>query len=345
LEVTLNTEQLKRLAAGIGTASLLTMAMAAPAAAAPPDGSSRSIVVTGIAQGVLDSYSISAGESVPFSVTIQNAGRQTINSVRLLFGRDDNPLPASNGDATPPTALPAGATVSSTTAGCNSAPAATLTCALGTFPKGRTVVVNAVFATSESTLPASFLTEAVVSVAEGTGDNGSNIDTFSAQGSPGISILGFSCEQVTAYRPGSANKVVSTCAIDADGEANDQQARVKIPARLTTVVLTENPDAACPVLSGVDCIGDEVDANVSGDTTSDVISWELRIALNGQSVTLNKLVVVHTNDEGGTTQISLAKKNACKTASATNCGSASVVDGVLIVTVQTPGNGKTRLLG
>ncbi len=189
------------------------------------------------------------------------------------------------------------------------------------------------------------MTEAVVSVAESGNDNGSNLDSFSAQGE--FTVEAFSCDAVSAYRPGSSDKEVSTCDLTDPNNTNGQSAKVKLPAGLSQVTLSENGGVTCPVLSGLSCIGEEVEANITGDTTSDVITWTIEIQLNGQSVNLNKLVVVHTSDEPEDveTQIALSKKNACKTASATNCGSASVSGDVLTIVVQTPGNGKTRLLG
>ncbi|MEW6223367.1 MAG: hypothetical protein AB1627_01930 [Chloroflexota bacterium] len=333
----------RRLGAGLVAASLLALALSVPATAAPSGGTSKSVSVFGVAEGVLASFTISAGESAPISVRITNNGKQTLNNVRLLLGQDDNPLPAPNGDATPPTTFPTGVTIATSTAGCTGG--AILDCSLGTLGARTSVTVSAVVNTTEDTPAApTFLTEGVVSVAESGNDNGSNIDTFSAQGT--ITILGFSCESVSAYRPGNSSKEVSTCALGDEDNANGQSAKVKLPANLAVVTLSENAGAACPVVGTLDCIGQEVEANVQGDTTGDVITWTIQIQLNGQNVTLNKLVVVHTADDGTTTtEISLARKNACKTAGSTNCGSASVSGDVLTITVQTPGNGKTRLLG
>jgi hypothetical protein len=334
---------LRRVGAGLVAASLLALAASVPATAAPPEGSSKSVSVFGVAEGVLASFTISAGESAPISVTITNRGKQTLNNVRLLLGQDDNPLPAPNGDATPPTSFPTGVTIATTTAGCSGG--TILDCALGTLGARKSVTVNATVNTTEDTPAApTFMTEGVVSVAESGNDNGSNIDTFSAQGT--MTILGFDCDAVSAYRPGNSSKEVSTCALGDEDNTNGQSATVKLPANLAVVTLSENDGATCPVVGTLTCIGDEVEANVEGDTTGDVIRWTIQIQLNGQSVNLNKLVVVHTSDDGlTTTEISLAKKNACKTAGSTNCGSASVSGDVLTITVQTPGNGKTRLLG
>jgi len=332
----------RRVGAGLVAASLLALAVSVPASAAPSGGTSKTVIVFGVDEGVLASFTISAGESAPISVRITNDGKQTLNNVHLLLGQDDNPLSAPNGDATPPTWFPTGITIATTTAGCSGG--AILDCTLGTLGARRSVTVDAVVNTTEDTPAATFMTEGVVSVAESGNDNGSNIDTFSAQGT--MTILGFSCDAVSAYRPGNSSKEVSTCALGDEDNTNGQSAKVKLPANLSVVALSENVGAACPVLGSLTCIGDEVEANIEGDTTGDVITWTIEVVLNGQNVTLNKLVVVHTADDGTTTtEISLAKKNACKTASSTNCGSASVSGDILTITVQTTGNGKTRLLG
>ena len=333
----------RRLGAGLVAASLLALVVSVPATAAPSGGTSKSVSVFGVAEGVLASFTISAGASAKISVWIYNNGKQTLNNVRMLLGQDDNPLPAPNGDATPPTTFPTGVTIATSTAGCSGG--AILDCSLGTLGARKSVTVSAVVNTTEDTPAApTFMTEGVVSVAESGNDNGSNIDTFSAQGT--ITILGFSCDSVSAYRPGSSSKEVSTCPLGDEDNTNGQSAKVKLPANLAVVTLSENAGAACPVVGTLDCIGQEVEANVAGDTTGDVITWTIQVQLNGQNVTLNKLVVVHTADDGTTTtEISLARKNACKTAGSTNCGSASVSGDVLTIIVQTPGNGKTRLLG
>jgi hypothetical protein len=349
MEVTVNITQVKRVIAGVGAASLLATALAVPVAAAPAGGSSRDIRIDGTQPGVIDSFAISAGESATFPIKVTNAGKQTVNNITLKFGADDSILIAQNGDATPPTDLPEGVTVAAP--GCTGG--SILDCFIGTLGARKSATVTVTISTTTSTpptldvndAPVAIMTEAVVSVAESGGDAGSNQDTFGAQGS--LQILGFSCESVAAYRPGSSNKEVSTCEIGANGELNTQTSKVKLPNRLSTVVLSENIDVDCPVLSGLTCIGDEVEANITDDLPGDVVTWTISIKLNGANVTLNKLVVVHTSDapESTVTEISLAKKNSCKTTTSVNCGSASVAGDTLTIVVQTPGNGKTRLLG
>ena len=332
----------KRLGTGLIAASLLALAVSVPAAAAPPGGTSRNVTVTGTGPIFDGAISVSAGEEVSFQIKVANAGPQTVNNVSLVFGLDDDPDPQANGDATPPTDFGTGITVSSSTAGCSDG--AFLSCSIGTIGarKSFTANVTLVSAGSSTTATGDMMVEAVASVAEAGGDSGYNIDTFTDQGA--ITILAFSCEAVTAYR-GGPNKTVSTCAVTDTRNANGQSASVTLPGTTTTMVLSENGSAACPVVSNLTCIGDEVDADITGDTLDDTVTWTIQIQLNGAKVTLSKLVVVHTDDSLVSTTISLAKSNACKGSNVTNCGSASISGDVLTITVKTPGNGKTRLLG
>jgi hypothetical protein len=337
-----NSTQLKRLGAAVVAASLALTVFAGPASAAPPGGTSRNITVSGTSPIFDGEISMSAGEQISFKLTVANAGPQTVNNISLLFGLDDDPDPQANGDATPPRGFGAGIALTESSTSCTGG--SILTCAIGTLGARKSFSVDVTLATAgeEGTAFGPMLVEAVASVSEAGGDSGYNIDTFTDQGD--ITVVEFSCESVTAYRGGS-NKTVSTCDVLDERNGNGQSASVTLPPGLTTMVLSENPGAACPPIDTLTCIGDEVEADITDDTTDDTIVWTIEKNLDGASVNLNKLVIVHTNDDGEARPISLSKSNACKGKNTINCGSASISDGVLTVTVKTPGNGKTRLLG
>jgi len=304
---------MKRIGAGIVATSLLLAVAVAPAVAAPPGGSSNNVSVVGTAEGVLASFTISAGESAPISVKITNNGKQTLNNVRLLLGQDDNPLSAPNGDATPPTVFPAGIAVTTSTAGCTGG--AILDCALGTLSSRKSVTVNAIVTTTEATAATGqFLTEGIVSVAESGNDNGSNIDTFSAQGT--MEILGFSCDAVTAYRPGNSNKDVSTCAIgDTD---NGTAVGARHGCRRTIVVTLARKRRAAR--RGHPQRHRQESWPRSRGTPPRRLPVDDRHQLNGTYVTHNNLSSSTPTTRARSTRSPWPRRNACKTASSVNCG-------------------------
>lgn len=319
-------------------ALLATAAFAPLVSAAPKGGTSKGITVTAAGLTGLGDFTISAGQSVPLTITVANEGRQNINSVRLFVGQDGDPTTAENGDANPPINLPDRVTVAAPT--CSGG--AQLLCEIGALRARTSVSFDVVISAAEDAAAVDFATKATVKVAEGGNDAGSNLDTFSIEGS--LTVLAFSCDLVAAYRPGNDKDVATPCALDDTRNANRQNAAVTLPAGLTTATLKENGNAPCPSVPGLSCIGDEVEATVEGDDPDDVIVWVIQ--LKGQSVTLNKLVIYHYfDDETLDVAIPLTKKNACKSASQTGCGAASMSGDVLTITIQTKGNGKTRILG
>jgi hypothetical protein len=322
-------------------------------------GDTRHVIIGSPADGVLPTgITISGGESIPFVLTLTNDGNQTLNNVKLIVGQDGDPIVEANPQRTyvptPPTDLPTGVTVTASgtdasTAGCD-AGGSQLTCTVGTLTKHQTLNINVTISTTEATPAAIVPLKAVVTVSEIGNDNGANTDTFAAEGS--ITVLAFSCESVAAYRGNGQSKTVSTCGLDNANNANFQSASVKIPARLTQVTLSEVAGATCP--AGFTCYSALVTADIKDDSTSDVVAWTIRVNLTDNLLgkpNLQQVVVHHFNDanvetpEGG---ISLAKKNACKTATSINCGSGVVTtatDGDLIldIYVQTAGNGGIRV--
>lgn len=322
------------IATALASAVLIAVA-AAPAMGAPAGGKGITITATGLTG--FGAFTVSGGQAVPVEITISNPTKATVNDVRLFVGKDASPTTAPNGDATAPVELPFGVTAAAD--GCT--PGSILSCQLGTLRAGRSVTVDVTLRTDEvATAIAPFLTKATVVVAEGGNDAGSNQDSFSLEGT--MSVLAFSCETVTVYKPG-ADKTVQTCGVTDGRNANGQSATVVLPARLITATVSESA-AACPPVPGLTCIGDVVTALIDGDTTSDVVTWTTSIAVSG-NVNLNKLVVYHYDDAGALTDVIALKNNKCKNASSTNCGTASLSGGVLTITVQTRGNGAIRGFG
>lgn len=301
----------------------------------------RRVTVGSGADGDLPTIAVSAGESITFPLTVANTGKQTLNNVILQVGQDSVAADETVAGIVPaaPVSLPADVDISA--AGCTTT-ARVLDCQIGslrTRPVTFTVTITSSAAATAGAVPI----KAVVTVAEIGNDQGANKDTFAAEGT--LTLLAADCNLVAAQRTGSENKVVSTCGVTATG-AGGVSASIVLPTGRSYVRLAD--DLPC-----TGCYGNEVSADIEGDVPGDVVKWVIEVDVTGQgSINLTKLVVSHLADADGATPnaetlIPLTKKNACKTATSTDCGTAVLltVDGrtILQVTIQTPGNGKTRI--
>ena len=310
------------------------VAVALPLAAGTVLAGPRLVTVGSVTDGVLTSSTVSSGESTVFTVTVKSNSTQKLQHTTLYIGQDSgsgvlNDLPAP---------YPSGVTASA--AGCSTVNGI-LQCLIGTL--GKQAFTFTILLTSDTTVaPETVQTKALVRVNEGT-DSGPNNQAFDAYGD--VTFTGFDCDSVTANRANQANKVVTTpCGLTA---SNKQQSSIVLPAGRTIVTVQEGNLIACPVVSGLTCIGDATVAEIPDDTTSDVVEWTIKYDITGKNVNTNKLVVYHYNDEGVLSPaggISL-KNNTCKASNPVNCGSASVSGNTLTITFKTNGNGKTRLLG
>jgi hypothetical protein len=330
------------LATALATAALIAVT-AAPAVGAPPTGTSKGITI--VAQGLtgLGSFTISGGQVIPIQITVTNEGKSVVNDVNLAVGKDNSPTTAANGDSTPPINLPSAVTLSAV--GCDGG--TLLTCEIGTLrARGGSATFDITVTTAEvAEALANIMTKATVTASEGGNDNGSNLDTFSIEGT--LSVTPFSCESVTVYKPG-ADKTATTCAVDDARNANHQSALVILPSGLSVATVKENAGAACPFTT---CLGDEVEADIDGDSTANTVKWTVTIDLTAAGVSVpnpQKIVAWHKGDNlsDPVQTFELSKKNACKTDAQQLCGAASIeiVDGheILTITIQTGGNGKSR---
>lgn len=336
------------LALATGLATILALAGSAVPAMA---GNTRTVTVGSAADGQLPSVTVSAGESIIFPLTIKNTGRQTLNNVMLAVGQDGLPLVDEKNPQTAvvpqaPTNLPDGVTISDNgTGGGLCSGGAKLSCTVGTLSARASFVITVTISSTEAAAAATIPTKAVVTVAEIGNDQGSNTDTFAAEGS--LNLLAFSCDSISAYRTHGQSKVVSTCGVTDPDNLNGQSATITLPAHLSAVGLNDALAQACPALLATCYSIAAVEANIEGDATSDTLTWVLDLKLApGTNVNVYKVVVYHEDDLGGVTLIPLTKRNACKTASQADCGVAEIVviDGieVLRVTIQTSGNGKVQ---
>ena len=319
--------------AGLG---ILATAIAAPALAAPATGKPLQVAA---GPGGFGPFEVSSGQTVPVTIIVSNIGKNTINDIHLTIGADGDPTTAANGDANPPVLLPLGVTVAA--AGCTPAGGDRLiTCDIGTLRSKQSRTFNAVFSIGQGVGDIEINTKATAIGAEGGNDSGSNQDSYSIEGQ--INTLPFSCESVTVYKPGN-DKTAPTCGLADERNENGQAVVVTLPTGLAKATVKENQNVACPP-GNLTCVGDEVQADIDGESHNTVVTWHFEIDLDGGTVNFNKMVVYHFHSPDSAVDIIPLKRNTCRTATSTNCGTAVVVDGVLIVDVQTPGNGKTRIL-
>ena len=334
------------LATGLATVIALT-GSAVPAMA----GNTRVVTVGSAADGQLPTVTVSAGESIMFPLTIKNTGRQTLNNVMLSVGQDGLPLVVEKNPQTAvvpqqPIDLPSGVTISDNdTGGGLCSGGAKLSCTVGTLGARDSFDITVTISSTEDAAAATIPTKAVVTVAEIGNDQGSNTDTFAAEGS--LNLLAFSCDSVSAYRTHGQPKLVSTCAVTDPDNLNGQSASVLLPVHLSAIGLNDAVAEACPAQLATCYSNAAVVANIEGDATGDTIKWILDVRLPaGSNVNVYKVVVQHVNDEGVSNLIELTKKNGCKTDTQKNCGVAEllVIDGITIlrVTIQTEGNGKVH---
>jgi hypothetical protein len=335
-----------------GLVTVLALAGSAVPALA---GDTRSVTVGSAGDGLLPSVAVSAGESIIFPLTIKNTGRQTLNNVMLSVGQDGLPLVVEKNPRTAvtpvpqqPINLPSGVTISDNGTGgvgvCTGG--ARLTCTVGTIVARDDFEITVTITTSAEDAAAAVIpTKAVVTVAEIGNDQGSNTDTFAAEGS--LNLLAFSCDSISAYRTHGQPKLVSTCPVTDPENLNGQSASVLLPTHLSAISLNDAVAEDCPAQLATCYSHAAVVATIVGDATGDTIKWILEVRLPaGTNVNLYKVVVQHVNDEEVSNLIELTKRNGCKTDAQKNCGVAELVDvdgiRILRVTIQTEGNGKVH---
>ena len=331
------------LAAGL---AILTLSASTATALA---GNTRAVTVGSPTDGQLPSVTVSAGESIIFPIKVSNTGRQTLNNVLLVVGQDGLPLVDEKDPQTavvPQAPIDLPANVSITDGGDLCTDGATLRCQIGTLAARTSITVTVTISSTRAAAAAVIPTKAVVTVAEIGNDNGSNVDTFAAEGS--LNLLAFSCDTISAFRTNGQSKVVSTCAVTDPLETNGQSATITLPSNLSAIGLNDAVPQDCPGQLATCYSNAAVQADITGDAAGDTIAWVVDVKLAaGTNVNVLKVVVYHEDDSGHVTLIPLTKKDACKTATQTNCGAAQIVviDGVTIlrVTFQTAGNGKARV--
>ena len=279
------------LALATGLATVLALAGSAVPALA---GNTRSVTVGSAGDGQLPSVTVSAGEEIVFPLTIKNTGRQTLNNVMLSVGQDGLPDVVEKNPQT--AVVPQAAEQSAErrhdlgqgTGGvgvCTGG--ARLTCTVGTLVARDDFEIPVTISSTEAAAAGSIPTKAVVTVAEIGNDQGSNTDTFAAEGS--LNLLAFSCDSISAYRTNGQPKLVSTCPVTDPDNLNGQSASVLLPLHLSAIGLNDAVAEACPVQLATCYSNAAVVADIVGDATGDTIKWILDVRLPaGTNVNLTR---------------------------------------------------------
>jgi len=227
---------------------------------------------------------------------------------------------------------------------CSGVGTASLTCDFGNLSAGALRSYQLVIQTAASdvavTAPLSFH----VTFNESGNPNGSNTHNDTADGT--VNLQATSCDSVTTYTYGNGNHSVSTCGLSDPKNLNGQTSKVTFPNRLNVVQLSESDDTSLPACPPkVTCIGHAIVANIDGDTSDDIVVWEVSIA--GVTVGANKISFYHYNDAGTLVPaggILNSNKNLCTATKQKDCweAGASVIGGVFHGIVHTGGNGVGR---
>lgn len=287
--------------------------------------------------GGLVATAVSSGQLTNVDLSTKNCGGQNLNNITLTVGAqafvngqpqwDNLAIPFSDGT----TVFEVYGTDAKT---CKTNGAETLlTCTTKSLRPGQGLDINVVLRAPTS--GTGIAVYAAIKVAENTNDNGANEDTFEATVSQDFAA-GSSCDAIaTFYSPSSRN--AETCAV---AKGNAQQGKVGLPGDKTTpVTVSEAPTDTtlrldmCPAATGPKGpIGADIVANIDGDEPTDLVSWTIVVdlkAINRNDVKADNVIVCHWDDNGIPTEVydvEATKSNK----------------GILTVTFQTLGNGKSR---
>jgi len=282
------------------------------------------------------SGTVSGGGSVATNIIVKNIDNQTLNHVVTSAS------------------LPAGWTFAVLSNAVNFDPATactgvltnSLTCDFGQLASSamRSYQLVIQTAANSGTTNVAVGLDFRVTFNESGNPNGSNSHNDAATGT--LTITPTSCDSVTTYTYGNGNHSVSTCSLSDPKNLNGQTSKVTFPNRLNVVQLSESDDTSLPPCPPkVTCIGHAIVANIDGDTSDDIVVWEVSIA--GVTVGANKISFYHYNDAGTLVPaggILNSNKNLCTAAKQKDCweAGASVIGGVFHGIVHTGGNGVGR---
>lgn len=298
---------------------------------------------------------VTTGGVFTFDVIARNTGNQTLTHSVLALGTaaaartaDDyaNSAIGSIPNGTP--SLPAASTgveiISATVVGA-SCPAATPTsfsCAIGNFGSG--AVVRATFVVKAPTSALSSWVWASFKVAENVNDQGSNRNTFYADGV--LNVAQTTTDLNGTYLLGTQALKLSTNL--ANRPASDPMvSTVEVPGEAGGLV-TISEQAVNPALCTPKCIGQQVSVNVRNGASfgNKYVRWTLVVFTT--DVTPSKGGIYHVLDDGTTVEtIPNTKANSCSAAGANQfkCIESYVVNkklGTTTIIFHTATNGAVR---
>jgi hypothetical protein len=296
---------------------------------------------SGDANGVAPATAASAGNATGVGLLVRNDGKQTVNHVTVGIGS----LAATSGNPPVGPSLPAGWTV----AAVFGAGSCTITadflgasCLIGGMASRSSAALTVVLNVAGAG-PASFW--ASVKLDENTNDNGSNTDTFFAQGS--LTVDPSDGDHYGNFLLPNVGGTVGTGF--ANLGATDQGTTVTVPGNPngTPISITEAAGGTCA--SGVSCFGAISTGHVlNGATITPYLTWTIRwdASVLPRGFNPTKAGVVHILDNGKLVTIFNTKKNVCTATRTLDCVvSATLTSTYFQIVVQTATNGGMRGFG
>lgn len=274
-----------------------------------------------VGNGTLAFTSVTAGGSSASAVYVRNMDNQTLTHVVIVIARTQGSVSISSDVF----GADAGKCTSTDTA---------ISCDFGNLKAGASRTFTLLLTTSTAGDQA---ITARITFNESNNPNGGNEQILSADGTLAIADGGCNLAQ-TFLRSGHLSPVATACSISS---TNPQSTNItlSLPSD-STVTVAEEDSSACS--AGLECFGQASIGDVEVDGTYTVtwtISWQVPSTFN-----VNKFGILHFQDGATTPDLTLtAKKDTCKTATATGCiASVSLVGTTLTAVIRTKGNGKMR---
>jgi hypothetical protein len=279
---------------------------------------------------------VSPGAHTSFPLFVKNCGGQNLNNITLTVG--SQPTGAGGALLWDVLANPftGGTTIFETfgpSAGlCKANNANTLlTCSTKTLRPGDSISITVVLVAPTS---GNVNVYAAAKVAENSNDAGANEDTFEAIAHQPFAS-GSSCDAVfTFFSPHS--RTAQTCVLTDPANGNSESATIQYVSTLNTKVNVKetatDTNLTSPCAAAGAPIGSDVVADITGESSSETVTWTLVIDLKALKLSSLKeadITFCHWNDQGIPTAVTIVSTNITK-------------QGVLTLVATTEGNGVGR---
>lgn len=298
--------------------------------------------------GILRPTAASEGQRTAFGVLVRNDGKQNVTHVILGIGSDAAGAAVGQPDGP---SLPDGSTVVAVygdgTCTIEQGGVGAM-CTLDSLPSRGTLRETIVITTPHATDSThSFDPWVSVKLDENTSDNGSNTDSFFAQGH--LVVDANDGDHFETFQLPTDGPADLGTGFDLLGPTM-QGTRVHVPGFLAgaPVGIVETPDTTT-CAAGVSCFGALVNANVNnGATVSPYLTWTFRwdVSVLPKGFSASQAGVVHFPDSGRPVLIPNTKKNLCSTTRTVNCVvSSDLTKTYFELVVQTDSNGGIKGYG